>query len=60
MTVTQEGGSLVGVFTFGLYLGAHTFELKHTRGAKHTSAFVLDSKTMKFGWVQYRLLMRAR
>ena len=62
MHVTAGGGDTVGPFTFGLYMGTVRTPLSTNRrtGSNETvdSAFVLDSATMKYGWVQLKLLRR--
>jgi len=62
MYVAPGGGDVAGTFTFGLYMGTVRTPLSTNRrtGSNETidSAFVLDSKTMKYGWVQRRFITR--
>ncbi len=62
MYATAGGGDTVGLFSFGLYLGTVRTPLSTNKrtGSNETidSAFVFDSETMKYGWVQLRWLKR--
>lgn len=57
------GGEPIGLFSFGLYLGGElTPASTNKRSNSHetiSSALVLDSKSMKYGWVPRRFLKRA-
>ena len=62
MYATAGGGDTVGLFSFGLYMGTVRTPLSTNRrtGLNETvdSAFVLDSSSMKYGWVQLKWLKR--
>lgn len=63
MYAKAGGGDTVGLFSFGIYLGGELTPASTNRtSGKHetiSSALVLDSKSMKYGWVQRKWLKRA-
>jgi len=56
------GGDTVGLFSFGLYLGGELTPASTNKTTKKhetiSSALVLDSKSMKYGWVPRKFLKR--
>lgn len=50
---------VVGPFTFGLFLGGTSAWYDEAEGADKTFVVVLDSKTLRFGWVWANLIRRA-
>ena len=58
-TDVTKSSEPIGNFTFGIYLGGELTPSRAFRDRTITTACVLDSKTMKYGWVPGKFLRRA-